>query len=404
MSMTWRSKAPSSPIPGRRGHDGVLIAPCRNGRWIFASILVAVLLVAVWQQPLADPIRRLGQNPRGLAMGNTGVSYANDEMALYYNPAGLGAIDNWWVELFPIAIEVSDEALDLADSAGGSDFSDAAAFIRENIGKDIALRGFYYPHVVANISPGFTFGASYFLEIQTELLLRNQATPEAQAFFREDKGTVFGLAFPIADGGVLLGFSIRTIDRTTAEGTISSADLALASASGTLDVEALLGSETGSGTGYDFGMIWRMESFAFLRGQFGLSISNVGGTDIGLGADKEIPQEISFGWSFRPDFSRAVPVMFAIEMRDATKELTTDNSTGKRTHFGLEVGFFPMDQATNMFTVRAGINGDAGSFGVEFSLWHSFSIQYVIYYTEYGDKAGEDSRKRQILQFNLLGF
>ena len=134
------------------------------------------------------------------------------------------------------------------------------------------------------------------------------------------------------------------------------------------------------------------------------SISNVGGTDIGLGADKEIPQEISFGWSFRPDFSRAIPVMFAIEMRDATKELTTDDSTGKRTHFGLEVGFLPMDQATNMFTVRAGVNGDGGSFGVEFALWHSFSIQYVIYYTEYGDEAGEDSRKRQILQFNLLGF
>ena len=106
MSMNWNriSEAPSSPILSRRGHDGVLAAPHRTGRWIVASMLVAVLLLAVWQQPRAAPIRRLGQNPRGLAMGNTGVSYANDEMALYYNPAGLGAIDNWWVELLPIAI------------------------------------------------------------------------------------------------------------------------------------------------------------------------------------------------------------------------------------------------------------------------------------------------------------
>lgn len=381
----------------------------RAGRWLAALLLSACLLAGMWQQVSADPIRRLGQNPRGLAMGNTGMSFANDEMALYYNPAGLGSIDNWWVELVPISIEASDAALDLISDAGGSDFSNAATFIRENVGKEVALRAFFYPHVVKNISSGFSLGGSYFLEGQTELLIRNQATPEAEAFFREDKGTVLGLSFPIADGGILLGVSVRSIDRKNSEGTISSADLALSSASGTLDVETLLDTEEGSATGYDIGMIWRMETFSFLRGQFAVTVSNVGGTDFSAAnstvtAPAEIPQEISYGWSFRPDFSPVTPVLIAIEMRDATKQLTTDDSTGKRSHFGVEVGILPLDKSTSMFTIRAGINGDSPSFGLEFSLWHGFTIQYVIYYAEYGDKSGEDSRKRQLIQFNLLGF
>ena len=83
---------------------------------------------------------------------------------------------------------------------------------------------------------------------------------------------------------------------------------------------------------------------------------------------------------------------------------STDGSTAKRTHFGLEVGFFPLDSSTNLFTLRAGINGNSPSFGVEFSLWHSLTIQYVVFREEYGKVAGDDSRKRQLLQVNLLGF
>lgn len=365
-------------------------------------LLIAVLLAGTWQHAQAAPIRRLGQNPRGLALGNTGISYANDEMALYYNPAGLGSIENFWVELLPISLQASDPALDLISDAGGSTFDSPATLIRDNIGKEIALGAFFYPHAVVNFRPGFSLGASYFLEVQTEILFRNQATPEAEAFFRKDTGTVFGLSFPTHEGGILWGISVRSINRTNGEGTISSADLALASAAGELDVEALLATGEGSGTGIDLGMIWRLESFSRLRGQFGLVIANVGDTD--LGAAGEIPQEISFGWSFRPNFGPIFPVMFAIEFRDVTKNLTDDDSNGKRTHFGVEVGIFPQDSSTSMFTIRAGVNGDAATFGLEFSLWHGFTIQYVVYSQEYGDKQGEDTRERQLIQFNFIGF
>ena len=393
----WRKECPQTRVaptarPWRRG-----------GRMLTGALLLAALLLAnTWQHAQADPIRRLGQNPRGLAMGNTGVSYSNDEMALYYNPAGLGSIEKFWVELLPIALQASDPALDLISDAGGSTFDSPFTLIRDNIGKEIALGAFFYPHAVVNFSPGFSLGASYFLEVQTEILFRNRATPEAEAFFREDTGTVVGLSFPTNEGGILWGISVRSISRTTGEGTISSADLALASAAGELDVEALLGTVEGSGTGIDLGMIWRMESFSSLRGQFGLAVANVGDTD--LGDAGEIPQEISLGWSFRPNFGPIFPVMFAIEFRDATKNLTDDDSNGKRAHFGVEVGIFPQDSSTSMFTIRAGVNGDAVTFGLEFSLWHGFTIQYVVYSQEYGDNQGDDTRKRQLLQFNLIGF
>jgi hypothetical protein len=350
----------------------------------------------------AAPLRRIGQNPRGLAMGGTGLSYADDETALFYNPAGMGSIDNFWFELLPVSLEASDAALDLVSDATSGAFDNPSQIIRDNIGDELQFRGFLYPHVLVNLFPGLTIGGAYFLELQVEARLRNQATPEAEAFYREDTGQVIGLSFPSLEGQILWGISLRDMERTTGEGIISSADLALASAKGELDVEALLDTSTGSGSAFDVGMIWRMESFPFLRGQFALAVQNVGGLD--LGEAGEVPQEIGLGWSFRPRFFPLVPLLFAVEFRDITNELTDDSSTAKRTHVGIEVGLLPLDSSTNLVTFRAGFSGSSTSVGFEFSAWHSFTLQYVLYEAEYGEAAGDDSRKRTLIQLNILGF
>lgn len=373
-------------------------------RGAMAALLLGLAMLPwlVGTEAWSAPLRRIGQNPRGLAMGGTGLSYANDEMALFYNPAGMGSIDNFWFELLPISVEASDAALDLVSGGSGGSFDSPSQVIRDNIGKELQFRLLFYPHVLVNLVPGVTIGASVFTEIQTEIELRNQATPQAEAFFREDKGQVIGVSWPSVDGQLLWGIAVRDLERTTGEGSISSADLALASASGELDIETLLDTRTGSGSAFDLGIIWRLQSFSTLRGQFALVAQNVGGLD--LGDAGEVPQEIGIGWSFRPRFLPIMPVLFAVELRDITNELSDDSSTAKRTHIGVEVGILPLDQATNLVTFRAGISGSSTSFGIEFSAWHSFTLQYVLYETEFGEAAGEDSRKRTLLQLNILGF
>ena len=167
-------------------------------------------------------------------------------------------------------------------------------------------------------------------------------------------------------------------------------------------MESDLDLKEGSGIGYDLGLIWRLESFARLRGQFGMVIQNAGGTDLGDAA--EIPQEVSLGWSFRPKLTPITNVLIALELRDVLKDLTTDDSNNKRAHAGLELGVFPLDNATNVFSFRVGYSGGKTSTGFEWTIGHAFSLQYVIYYTEFGDVASEDPRKRQLIQINLFGF
>lgn len=357
----------------------------------------------------AEPLRRVMQNPRGLALGGTGMSYANDEMALYYNPAGLGSIDNWWVELAPVAAEASPAAIELIQDkaeSGDSDVgtvSDLATVIDENIGEDLHLRGMGYPTAIVNLVPGVTLGAGAFYEAEADLLFSNPQSPEADAFYRVDQGQAYGFSFPILDGKILLGLGARSFKRETGQGTITSARLLELQANDQeLDLEQELNIVSGTGVGYDAGMIYRLEVLPALRGQFALSYQNIGGAD--LGEAGEVPQELSVGYAFQPRFGPLYQTLFAVEYRDVTNELTDDTSTGKRTHVGLEVGIFPMDKSTSFLTLRAGYGSGGASWGVELAAWHTFSIQYVQYVQEYGEGVGDDPRDRRILQVNLLGF
>ena len=369
-------------------------------------LLISGLFLASIGQ--AAPIRRPAENHRSLALGGTGVSYANDELAFYYNPAGLGSIENFWVELLPVTLEASGQAVDLVKSGEFAKFKDPAAMVKKNIGQEIQLRGLFTPHAVFNLAPGFTLGYGQLIEYQAEMKIRNQATPRIEAFYQEEKGKVMGLSFPMKSGKYLGGVVARTIERTGGSADISSASLAIASIKGQLDLKDELAMNSTSGSAYDAGLIWRMEWLSSLRGQFGLSIMNLGGTTLTPTNDTsqivEIPQEINLGWAFRPKITPLTSLMIAMELRDITAQQSPDSSRSKRTHVGVEFGVLPMDNSTNLITLRMGQSAGAPSYGAELSLWHSFSVSYVVYHEEYGDVAGEDTRQRKLLQVNLIGF
>lgn len=370
-------------------------------------ITMALVLIgtALPQVAKAEPIRRLGQNARSLAMGGTGVSYSNDEMALFVNPAGMGGIKNIWAEFLPISIETSDDAIDLlTNPAGTGTADDPAAYITDNIGKEIHLRAFAYPTMLFNFNDlGATLGFSYFYEAETTFQFRNQATPEINAYFRTDTGTAIGGSWPFIEGKLLVGANLRKFTRNYAETTLSTADLIVLSASGeALDLEAQLTPAVAEAVAKDVGIMYRLESFPKLRGQFGLVVNNMGGTTLDAETGWEIPQEVSLGVSFQPRIT-GIRTLMAFEYRDATKSLTDDSSNGKRTHIGLELGLVPLDDSTNLITLRGGLNGSGVSYGAEISLWHILSVQYVHYFQEYGEVSGVDPRGRHILQINLFG-
>ena len=397
------------PCTEFRNHVRAARGGLRQRMAAWAIMPAALALIFSASAPAgADPIRRLGQNPRGLALGGTGMSYSDDEMALYYNPAGLGSVTNWWVELLPVALEASPDGVKFVKDAANSGSSNAAStsdvtkLIRDNMGKDLHYRAFAYPTAVIGLGKGLAFGAGGFVEGEVDMQFHNQATPELDAYYRNDQGVAAAFAFPLLSGKLLMGVGGHNIKRETAEGTLSSAALAIASANNKLDLTKDLNLQSGSGTGYDVGFIYRLEALPALRSQLALTVQNVGGTK--LGDAGEIPQEVSVGWAARPSITPLVHTLFAIEFRDATYDATNDTSVDKRTHVGFEVGVVPFDISAALVTARVGYGSGAASYGLELAAWHFFSIQYVYYVQEYGKVAGDDPRKRQIIQLNLIGF
>ena len=176
----------------------------RPGFWA-AGLLSLVLACTAVGTAQADPIRRLAQNPRGLALGGTGMSYADDEMGLYYNPAGLASVDNWWVELLPIMIETSPDAVEFGQNIAGGDagLDNVSGLIKDLAGRDFHLRAMYYPTAIVNITDGFTFGGGAFFEVEVDLEIRNVAFPETEAYYRLDQGQAYAVTFPLGEGTFL---------------------------------------------------------------------------------------------------------------------------------------------------------------------------------------------------------
>ena len=130
-----------------RSRETVRILAAKDHRRRAATFLLAVALSLMalalgWDSAHGEPLRRMGQHPRGLALGGTGISYSNDEMAFMYNPAGLGAVNHFWVELLPFLVEASDQAVGLVQSGEVSSFDNPGQLIQDNIGKEIQMRGY----------------------------------------------------------------------------------------------------------------------------------------------------------------------------------------------------------------------------------------------------------------------
>ncbi len=84
------------------------------------NILITVLfsLTIVSQLQAAGELRRPFQGIRNLGMGNVGVAMSHDENALFYNPAGLAAVDTTLVNI-PFQAEFSNDAQTLIREASG---------------------------------------------------------------------------------------------------------------------------------------------------------------------------------------------------------------------------------------------------------------------------------------------
>ena len=383
-----------------------------------------VVLVVMWflfvtsVLQAGGELRRPFQGIRNLGMGNVGVAMSHDENALFYNPAGLAAVDTTIVSI-PFVNEVSKDTLSLTSQVAklGSD-STTADTVALALGKQIHYRNMTALNVIIPFGSLMTFGAAAGLETTIDLSASNPVGIQFNYGMRLDQIYNIGGGFNLGRGRWLIGVNVEKYKRcdypvkTVAMSTLLNSSN-IASDVGFCKTELMRDGQT-----YGFGFQNRMSSFSTLRMVWGMSVRNLGGLKFARkdGETNPLDQkaEYNIGIAMTPFDSMLFRNFYEIDIRDLTFDHSDDayctankNSSDcnmKRIHIGTEFGFWPIDSGASALALRLGWNQGYVSQGLEINpliFFRGLSIQYADYKVETGNSAGDKPERRRTLQVNL---
>ena len=360
-------------------------------------------------KPEAYEFRRIGEDYRALAMGNTGIASANNSAALFYNPAAMANIFDGWVDYLPFQISMSDDAVEMIDlmSSGINldNQSEIFSFLEEQVGRHayvrihgISLNAFF------NIDKrGTTVGANYSSEHIFDLEIRNASSFQTTFFERFDLVRQVGFSYPIGLGKWVVGLTYKNIQRAERSFEYNIFDAMNGTDFPDLEIklDSISGSGSkGSGSGLDVGFLYRSSSKARLM------IGGVWRTKIDLGDATTIPSQFDLGLAMRHDLGLFRWVV-ALDLRDVTRQMgsgedaNSKTSIYRRLHFGSEIGVFPINKTSSIFNFRVGYNQGHYTYGAEFAFSHYFILGYTKYTEETGEWAGQKPNPRSILYLSF---
>ncbi len=363
----------------------------------------------------AAEYRRFGQDYRALAMGNTGIASATNSAALYYNPAVLASIQDWWVEYMPLELTVSDDAIAIFENAKSNSFSldtqqEKFDFMEDFIGKRIYLKTNFkiddnllsfnlsaFSNLsfnwVANFTKkGFTLAYNKAYDYVLDLEVRNPSLPEIRIFTREDLIQQAGFSMPIGLGQWIIGLTYKQVNRSNLEAIYNMQDAIDGASFPTLADNAV----SGSGSGYDIGILYRLAS------QTRIVIGGVYRDTIKMGSAPDIPAELAIGTAMTHEFALAKWTI-AADFRDLTLQAGSEGevSLNKRIHLGTEFGLFPVSDSQHLITLRMGYNQSYLTSGAEVSFTRAMVLGYTEYIEETGEYAGQKPNARKVLYFSF---
>ncbi len=347
-------------------------------RWIVVAVgcLMAASAAARELPSYFEAVRPLG-------MGGAFTAVADDENALFYNPAGLDRVRSWGFALANPLFEIGENGIDLYNDVQDTDFNDTTEvtdLLRDYIGEYLHARAAVFPHFVMR---RFALGVLGQANVNVEA--HNVAYPEADVDALLTLGAHLGLGWGFLDGKLRVGGAVKYIKAYRLQETYTAADIASADFEDQLDDDL----KDGAGFGFDLGAMFTFP--VLLQPTVAAVVQNVADTD--LGDAGEIPQQINLGLSVTHSFAW-LTLVGAADWVDVTNNVGEDDDPYKRLHFGLEARL-PM-----VLSARVGLYQGYTSFGATLDLW-ILKFDYATYAEEIGSAAGEDADRRHVVQVTL---
>lgn len=342
-----------------------------------------------------EPSFYLGIKPAG--MGGAYCAIANDENALFFNPAGLSEIkkSKWGIVNPTLKIgEGCKNIQDMQDKLDEADTDeDRADVLRDFIPLDVLVGIDLFPYY---ITPDFGVGVLGLGNVRMEVL--NPVTPRVEISGFVDT-TIVGSWNTKINPNLAVGATLKSINRSRfvdkRDPTKHTIVLGAADLTNSDDIaDDYIETETGSGMGLDIGTLYKLNKKTTL----GLTLQDIGGTSLEWDNEvkSRIPGRARLGAAYKADLPKALA---AIKAEDVTlaldfADLGTGGSFYKKIHFGGEA------IVLRKVSLRFGVNQGYGTFGLGYRLGF-LQLDWAYFSEERGEHVGQQQDKSQMVKVSL---
>lgn len=347
-------------------------------RWCLILLIVSNLFS---QAVFGDEPESLRQSVRALGMGGAFIAVANDEYALYYNPAGLQSVQQTIFEIVTAGATTSQSLLDLLDV----ETSDTTAAFGDLVGENIYTK--INIGAMSLTTPGW--GYSIFGNLLFNSIINNPSVPYFEMRAYVQYGMVGGVAWSYMDKLLDVGIAMKTVTRAGISKTVHVYDLLDDDFAESLEDDF---SENDAIT-YDLGLIYHLDHIANLETKVAYVIRNIGSMDFGTAG--QIPMSMDIGASTETEVA-GLDFIFAVDYVDLTNELTEHQSYLRNLKAGVEVGCFKRSNGHHALSLRLGVNASYYlSAGISVNIpGLPIKMDYATWSEEIGYLAGKIEDKR----------
>lgn len=348
-------------------------------------------------------------SPRVAGMGGAFVAVADDENALFYNPAGLKTMQKSHFTFFNPIIKLGQDYSKLQSLKSDLDAANSIADPNAKSQAQIQAADKYIPlNVTAGasfapmyVSPKFSVALFGLGDVRVEVVNKVTDTLRVQGF-TDITGLV---AYPYkVNEKLTLGGTVRVINRsrfvckTAACGTVGGNVVEL----GITQLETTSGSDIKSkyidnkkatGIGFDLGALYELNGKVTL----GATVYNLFGTKFDYGTfSNSIPGTVTIGVKYTPTslFKYSTSQLKDFKIVADIDRLFNGGSLWKKLHIGTEVSVW------KNINIRAGLNAGWPTFGVGLKLGF-FNLDYAYLQEERGGYAGQLKDASHLIGLNL---
>ena len=327
---------------------------------------------------------------RPIGMGGAFTAVADDRNTIFYNPAGLSRVKSFTLGILNPAAGIGENGLDMYSDMDDTDMDDTGEvteLLRDYVGDHI--------HLYAAVTPqiGFTlkdFGVmiSAFAIGNMDSAVRNPVYPEFHMDAHVDVGGIGGIGFLVPGiKGLRAGLAFKAISRESLNEVYTPAEIA----GDDFDDRIEDDQKSGSGSGFDLGLIYTLPWDKYFQTDVALSGQNLPEIDFDDGECLET--EWTAGIAVRKQIG-SFGLLAALDYRDITENIDEDDDFGKRIHMGAEIKF------KDFIALRGGSNQGYPTLGASIDVW-LLKFDAAMYSEEVGAYSGQKEDKRYMAQITL---